>query len=203
MKFESDIISHIGRSLPETASSFRQAAVLICGIPASGKSTYGRWLEREKGVLFADAEEDGALEAVQLSEIWDDLFTDTAGAGYFVEAVKAREQAIVLAWGFPIEYLPIVSALKDAGMEVWWFDGDREAARHSFELRGTIALQLFERQIAEIEANWPEIESLFTEHIIQVVGPGPTYLLPAEIYLRMFGEAVVTSEPESSGTVNA
>lgn len=175
----------------------------MCGIPASGKSTYGRWLQREKGIVFVDVEEDGALEATRFSEAWDNLFTDIADASRFVDALKSREQAIVLAWGFPAEYIPIVSALKAAGMEIWWFDGDREAARHSFEHRGTIAVQLFEQQMGGIEANWPEIEALFVEHIIQVVGPGPNYLPPAEIYLRMFGDVVVTSEPESSGTVNA
>lgn len=150
-----------------------------------------------------DAEEDGAFEAAQLCEVWDDLFADCAHAGNFVNEIKARKQAIVLAWGFPIEYFPIVSALKDAGMDIWWFDGNREAARQSFERRGTVALRLFQQQMADIEANWPEIESLFGDHIIQVVGPGRSYLRPAEIYLRMFGDAVVASEPESSGTVNA
>src|SRR5712691_7552921 len=35
---------------------------LISGIPASGKSTFCRWLEEKKGFLHLDVEEDGVLD---------------------------------------------------------------------------------------------------------------------------------------------
>ncbi len=160
---------------------------LLCGIPACGKSSYGRWLEREKRIAFVDVEEDGELQSAGLEEHWSRLFADLTHASEFANAVFREERQVVLGWGFPVEYLPVVSALRNSQIDVWWLDGDRDAARESFLRRGSISVELYDRQIANIEAHWPEIASLFgTERIIRVVAPGPTYLAPAEIYARMF-----------------
>lgn len=166
--------------------SYTRAPALICGIPASGKSSYGRWLEREKNIIFVDIEEDSALESAGLEQLWDSLLADLAGASNLVQALTRNKRQIVLAWGFPVSYLPVVAALKDTGVNVWWFDGDRASARQSFLDRGDLALELFDSQLADIEAHWPEILRIFGTHIIQVVGPGQAYLPGEEIYNQMF-----------------
>src|SRR6266436_5041485 len=47
---------------------------LISGIPASGKSTFCRWLEGNKGFLHLNVEEDGVLDRHGLATAWATLF---------------------------------------------------------------------------------------------------------------------------------
>jgi len=166
--------------------SVRHAPAIICGIPASGKSTYGRWLEREKNVLFIDVEEEDALESAGIDELGDALFADTAQAPSFVNALRRSKRQVVLAWGFPTSCLPCIAALKDAGVDTWWFDGDRASARQSFIDRADMSVDLFDSQLADIEAHWPDIIQIFGARMIQVVGPGQAYLPPKQIYMQMF-----------------
>lgn len=123
-------------------------SIMLCGIPASGKSTYGDWLQQEKGMLFVDVEEDGALEGANLETQWSRLFNEPSCARDFVAGLADRT---VLAWGFPVRCLPMLAALKEAGLVLWWLDGNRKAARDSFIVRGTVGLKYFDRQMLDIE----------------------------------------------------
>src|ERR1700735_4578366 len=94
--------------------------VLLTGIPASGKSTYGRWLAANKDFLYIDLEH-GAPESEVWAAIWGDVLAGEASAAYFISTVACKNRAVVLDWGFLPQYLPIVRALQLAGAEMWWF----------------------------------------------------------------------------------
>jgi len=68
---------------------------------------------------------------------------------------------------------------------VWWFDGDRAAARRAFEGRGTVGVAAFERQIACIAAEWSGIAATFQQNIIHVLDSHEQHLAPEEILPRM------------------
>lgn len=158
-------------------------SLLLCGIPASGKSTYGRWLREVQGWTFVDVEEDGELERAGLRSAWDESFT--RGPSALVDLLRSGNRHIALAWGFPPSWLRIVAALKAAGMALWWFDGDRDAARESCIGRGSGSIQHFDIQMSAIRENWFAISAVFGNHIIQNVHPGPQYTAPEEIFERL------------------
>ncbi len=110
----------------------RVGTVLISGVPATGKSTFGDWIASTKGGTHVDLESDG-IAHFGLSGAWNRLLSssghDSAG---WVELLKSLTEPVVVTWGYPAQLLPIVKAIHSGGVEAWWFDGDRTAARISF-----------------------------------------------------------------------
>jgi hypothetical protein len=74
---------------------------LISGIPASGKSTFCRWLEEKKGFLHLDVEEAGVLDRYGLATAWNALFDAGATAAPFVQALEKFKHPVAIDWGFP------------------------------------------------------------------------------------------------------
>ena len=162
--------------------------LLFCGIPASGKSYYGHWMKQTKGFLHFDLEH-GALNGTDLKPLWDALFssdTDVA-AESFVRALTQLAHPVVLDWGFPICCLPIVQSLKRTGVEVWWFDGNRDIARQDFISRGTGTIERFDSQMADIRREWQAIERSVGTHIMNTVKVGSDhYVEPESVFPKLY-----------------
>src|ERR1700680_5001103 len=137
---------------------------LISGIPASGKSTFCRWLEKQKGFLHVDVEKPGVLVQYGLTTAWDTLFGAGTSAASFVQALEKFKRPVVIDWGFPPECLSTVRTLFEAGVMLWWFAADWAVARRKFQLRRYPHVQDFDIQIRKIETNLPEINALFRSH---------------------------------------
>lgn len=135
--------------------------------------------------MFIDVEKHGVLQKAGLAEPFILMLTSNS-VETFLEAVRAMGRPVVLDWGFPPSRLPIVANLKEAGVEVWWFDGDRDAARESFIKRNTVPVEALNVQMPAIEGAWPEIRAVFEGHIIENVHAGPTYEPHDKVYERMF-----------------
>src|SRR6266446_3289448 len=88
---------------------------LISGIPASGKSTFCKWLEEKKGFLHLDVEKPGVLDRHGLATAWDALFDASTSAASFVQALERFKRPVVIDWGFPPECLNTVRKLSEAG----------------------------------------------------------------------------------------
>ena len=159
--------------------------VLLTGIPASGKSTYGRWLQTAKGFLYLDVEH-GELESVGLTAEWNSIFAPNGSVDSFVAALSRIKRPVVLDRGFPPHCLPVVESLKHAGIEVWWFDGNRPAARKSFISRGTVSVECLNVQMHGIQRNWSAIKGVVGDRVINTVTAGPTYEDPEITFVRMF-----------------
>jgi len=91
----------------------------------------------------------------------------------FLSAISRQEQPIAIDWGFPL--------FKQSGFAIWWFDGDRNAARQLFVQRGTVPLERFTVQMQSIEEEWSRIEDVTGDNIINVVTAGPTQPAPEYI----------------------
>lgn len=164
----------------------RTPAILhVCGFPGSGKTTYSRWLEREKGFRHLEFDriltgrgsaEDGALMAGART------MTD------FVQRVRGLRQSAVIEWGFrPYEDFQGVEELRKLGVDSWWFDADVQAARDSFRRRGDVPMEAFEIQVANITSRWPEMRDFFGDKIIPALAADGSYLAHEVIHARMFG----------------
>jgi hypothetical protein len=138
---------------------------LICGIPASGKSTFCRWLEEKKGFLHLDVEKPGVLDRYGLATAWATLFDASTSAAPFVQALEKFKRPVAIDWGFPPECLHAVRKLFEGGVMLWWFAADWAVARRKFVERGGKGpVEVFDIQIRKIEAALPEINALFGSH---------------------------------------
>ncbi len=146
--------------------------LLIAGIPATGKSTFSRWLTAEHGYVRCPS-------------------TEEPGGDFFGEIARARSQIgnVVIDWGFPVGQLSRVCELIASGVQGWWFDGDRDAAFQNFKNRvGYPADEAaWHRQLAAIDVGWEEIQATFHGRELHVVAPGPELMPNEERWERILG----------------
>ncbi len=128
-----------------------ESLILLSGVPATGKSTFGRYLSREHGFAHYDLEcHPRGWPHPDLKPTWE------ASRQAFVAELKQHHKRVALDWGFPVHCLPIVNELRGQGVRLIWFDGDRSRARSVFQERGGLALSDFETQVAAIDtAGYP------------------------------------------------
>jgi hypothetical protein len=120
--------------------------ILLSGMPATRKSTFGRYLAREHGFAHYDLEcYPRGWPNPELKQIWDsDL------ASFEAELLQSHGR-VALDWGFPVSCISLVKELQAAGVKLIWFDGDLTRARQAFIERGGIAVTAFDRQVKEIQ----------------------------------------------------
>ena len=159
--------------------------LLISGIPASGKSTFCRWLEQNKGFPHLDVEKPGVLDRYGLVAAWNALFGAGGAAAPFIEALDKFKRPVAIDWGFPPEHLDTVRKLFEANVMLWWFAADWSVARRKFKERGTLPVELFDIQIRKIEAALPEINALFRSHVEYTLPSTGIYTPPDKIWKSM------------------
>jgi hypothetical protein len=158
-----------------------QTVILVAGIPATGKSTYCGWLHGAKGFAHLDIDRDSAVVNQQIER-----------AGSITKFIRDFQGPTVIDWGFPTGNIPVVHLIKEAGAELWWFDGDIEAARAAFIRRKRGTLEEFEKQVRDIQEARESIAALFGDNRITVLDASGRYLPEAVICARMFGETTDT-----------
>ena len=124
----------------------RRNLLLLSGIPAAGKSHFGRYLAREYGFAHYDLEcHPGGWPHPELKVIWD------ASRSAFLTELQNRHERIVLDWGFPPSAIEIVEEIRIGGATVVWFDGSIAQARKKFVERGGIDVSKFDAQVKAIQ----------------------------------------------------
>lgn len=112
---------------------------MIAGVPASGKTTVGRYLGKEKGFLHIDLEERNPL--------WNELLVVNPAS--LIDDLLSHERDLVVTWGFPPEMrsIHVVNLFKEKGFTLIWFDGNRKAALREFLRREGGEPRAFREQI--------------------------------------------------------
>jgi hypothetical protein len=173
--------------MSKSASDSRSKVVLICGIPGSGKTTFCAWLDEHKGFDHLDfdllLQGQGTPAHLHLVHLLRTSPKD------FIHKVLKKKKPTAIDWGFPIKSLDLVRFFKLSGIGVWWFDGDREAARQRFIDRRTVTLDAFKQQMSDIEGSWSEITEVVGDHVIYSVAKGPTNLPQEDIFAGMFSRS--------------
>jgi hypothetical protein len=126
-------------------------AFLLSGVPAAGKSRFGRYLARDHGFAHYDLEcHPAGWPIPDLKLIWDQSPTR------FISELRMRHDDLALDWGFPPHCRDVVRELQAAGVILVWFECEIEKARTLFEERGGRSITDFERQAAAIaKAGFP------------------------------------------------
>jgi hypothetical protein len=171
-----------------SADSVATRLALISGIPASGKTEFGRCLALEFGIEHLDLEGDG-LDRLKLRDTWSDLWRlGQLGADKFVARLHGLGSDVIATWGYPPDLLPIVKGLHQAGLTAWWFDGDRATARRAFIGRGSGSLNDFDLQMAKIRAADPLLRVFYDTRIVETISADGTYVNCRDMYRRIFIE---------------
>lgn len=118
--------------------------LLITGIPGTGKTEIGNYLEKYYDFKHIDIE--AILNASQLEK-------DKGLKELFSMHERLIDQNIVFTWGFhPRDNEQHINYIKNLGATMFWFDGNREAARKSFLKRGTVSEELLNIQMGLINS---------------------------------------------------
>jgi hypothetical protein len=154
----------------------KQTIILLSGTPATGKTSFGKYLARERDFAHYDLEKENGWPRPQLKREWQ-----TSRSG-FVKALREQHARVVLDWGFPPECYQWVKELRGCGVMLVWFEGDIEAARRAF--KGPP--EAFEVQCCKINrANYPaELNCL----VIPALSENGRFLDQREIESRVYGE---------------
>lgn len=176
--------------------------LLICGMPASGKTTFGNWLRDTRGWLHLDLELADCLTANNLPSFWSRRIweLDPPGLQSFIRHLRTLDRSTVMTWGFHIDCLPLIQTMADAGVVPWWFEVDRLAARQQFSARqliirdglpqtGTPDPAAFDRQFGVLAAHWAELTPIFADRVVRTLAPDRVYLTPEMILAQLEGEA--------------
>jgi hypothetical protein len=157
--------------------------ILIAGMPASGKTSFGDYLRDKKHFLHVDLE---AFDGSYFHSVWNASLS-VGRLEVFLETLKWHATRAVLTWGFHTNNLGIVRALKAAGVVLWWFDGDEAAARERFIARGYGSPDDFEAQIKRINDNRGKIEELFRPNILTTLQPDKSSMTFSQIFEALLG----------------
>jgi hypothetical protein len=125
--------------------------ILISGIPGTGKTTIGEYLKEKHGFKHVDIEVILTSPESEREKRIQELFTMHA---------KEFDRDTVFTWGFhPVKNEPHINYLKSLGVKMFWFDGNRVAARKAFLTRGSVSEELLDIQMGHI--NRADIRKLY------------------------------------------
>jgi hypothetical protein len=129
----------------------KRSLILVSGIPATGKSSFARYLAREHGFAHYDLEcYPCGWPQPELKPLWD------SSRGDFLVKLQVLHPRVALDWGFPVGCLPWVRELVAAGTKLIWFTGSICRARAIFIERGGIDVCQFDAQVKAIQdADFP------------------------------------------------
>jgi hypothetical protein len=115
--------------------------LLITGIPGTGKTTIGDYLQEKYGFIHLDVEK---IIFSHGNNSWQFLI-DT------ISKAKELNLNTVITWGFmPGQDNNLVFELQKMGAKMIWFDGNRQAAEKAFVARGTVSKLDFDKQMGQI-----------------------------------------------------
>lgn len=139
--------------------------ILLSGVPATGKSYFGKWLQEKRGYLHIDAELRGELASHCLEQQWNAGFP----SGDFTGFTSALGRPAVVNWGFPVARIDAVKGLVRAGFVPIWLNASDAAARVAYARRGTGDLSDLETQLQGIKSEWKNIQAVFAPRIFLTI----------------------------------
>ena len=159
-------------------------SLLIAGLPATGKSTFGDWLEQHNGYFHLDFDEEPLVQQRGFGReqqlLWKHHQTEP-----LVEALRARHQPVVLTWGFAPKFLPLVERMLAHGFATVWFAADPATSRRAFIARGGIDVKYFDQFLVTLLPVEPAIFQVFQGHVLRPLRDDGTRLPPSAIFTHI------------------
>jgi hypothetical protein len=155
--------------------------LLISGIPATGKSRFGRYLSGTHSFVYYDLEHYAqGWPHPELKSIWDRSRSE------FVRVLRDLHPRVVLDWGFPVSFISWVQELLNEGVRPIWFDGNIARAREILIKRCGIDVRAFDDQVRSInKANLP---ALLHFDVVEALSDSGVLKKPSVILEEIFGK---------------
>lgn len=158
--------------------------ILITGIPGSGKTAIGNYLQDNYGFFHMDMESDEDEGYLKIEEL-------LANPIPFIEKMISTSSKIVMTWGFVPgdRHIEIVNMLKNNyGFKLIWFDGDREAARRAFMSRSKMKGEEY-LKLAMEELNL-QMSRINSSNVIGKINPQQVNVFNNQYNFRNFDEII-------------
>ena len=156
----------------------------VSGIPATGKSSFCRYLAREHGFAHYDLEcFPRGWPRPDLKEIWDSAPIE------FILRLRELHGKVAIDWGFPPNgyCLSIVNEFRTAGVRLIWFKGNIDHARRIFVKRGGKKLKDFKDQVDKIAQKGLPAYLRPNITIVDALTPNGAIRSPRVICKQIFG----------------
>ena len=155
-------------------------SIFLAGVPATGKTYFGDWLEKNYNYLHLDIEnKESVINHNLLNEVGE--FRNGNYESLFYK-FKEFEKPIILNYGFPPEYLSLIKNFFNYGLVPVWFDAKRNVSCEKFLERGGIDIKYFNIQMDKIEKYKIELNNAFGKCTIQTLRDNGTRVSPEDIY---------------------
>lgn len=179
-----------GRPSPAQQPQIRPVLLMTWGIPGVGKTTFAKWLVREKG--FTPVDSDYPNMARTLDVLWARARHGQVTAETFIGEARHHGPVVVELgiYAYP-QAFDFLREFRAAGADLWWFDGDRDEAFRAWlkDAAGRgMANGKWEEVVRIIRANWALVEGFFEDHIVRTIETGPVHVPPEQTYRTIFGE---------------
>jgi hypothetical protein len=175
-------------------------SILISGMPASGKTSFGDWLRDNRGYVHVDLDAANCLKTAGLPPFWTEKERisnlDSGRLREFVRHLKTMPNPTVLTWTFPADLVDFGREMTSFGVVAWWFEADRLAARQRYASRNTVLRNgvyargkpdttLFDRYVGAVSSNWARISPIFGDRVIRALGSDGRFVDPVSIFDRL------------------
>lgn len=162
--------------------------LFICGIPASGKSSFGKYLSDNYGYLFIDMENNWPDESLHAE--WNTIFSvvrDELNVKNFISSISNKSKNTVLDLGFPVNetYLWIIPLLAKHGCRIVWFECEEGIAKKRYMARDNRPIEWFETQMANIKDNWEKIKAEINPVRVNVLKPDKSSKTKQEVFKEL------------------
>lgn len=145
--------------------------ILLCGIPASGKSVFGKYLQDKHNYTYVPMEND-MWPDMTMRSLWNHVFEAKRqynAVEKFVCYLHDNYENVVLDWGFPMTQIEVVGLLKRQWCEIVWFSCSVVVARKRYIKRNKNSATYFDNQIKSIEENNEKIIKNLDPKVIDVL----------------------------------
>jgi len=159
--------------------------VLLCGIPSSGKTEFGKYLKDKHGYTYISID-GGTWPDNNLRGLWSKVFDEKRqyqNVEKFVCYLYENYENVVLEWNFPMDKIETVALLERQWCIALWFLCNTFVAKEKYiEKNGSNSGHLFDKRIKEIEDSVTTLNKRLKPTIINVLKGDKGFKTMEEVY---------------------
>lgn len=143
-------------------------SLFLAGVPATGKSYFGNWLEKNHNYLHLDVEK---YESARQHKLEREILHFWAGNYYdLLDKLSQANRPVAFNWGFPPEALKVAQRFIYIGLSPVWFSANSQIARRKYIERNNASnVHYYDLQVSKIKRKNKDLYSAFGGCIIKTI----------------------------------
>jgi len=159
--------------------------VLLCGIPSSGKTEFGKYLKDKHSYTYISIDS-GIWPDNNLRGLWSKVFDEKRQydkVEKFVCYLYENYENVVLEWNFPMDKIETVALFERQWCVALWFLCNTFVAKEKYIKKNrSDSVHLFDKRIKEIEDSITTLNKRLKPTIINVLKEDKSFKTMEEIY---------------------